>query len=140
MEVCCSLKSIVGGIWGFDLREPKQSTQIIPLINCTKDISKHMTMYKFLGIENEIELILYRVGLFSETSQSKKMTICPCHCSTHGLGWSTGSSTRCRVPRSISKHRTGKGGWPKGEQGIGKLESAVIFQHTGLLVSVGSGN
>ena len=55
------------------------------------------------------------------------------------LGWSRGASTRCRVPESISKHGTGKGKWPKGERGLGKLESAVILQHTGLLVPVGSG-
>jgi hypothetical protein len=58
MEACCSFKSIVGGICGFDLRDRKQSTEIIPLITCTKDISKHKTTYNFSGIENEIELIL----------------------------------------------------------------------------------
>ena len=68
------------------------------------------------------------------------MTICPRHRSTLGLSWSRGASTRCRVPESISKHGTGKGGWPKGERGLGKLESAAILQHTGSLVPVGSGN
>ena len=63
----------------------------------------------------------------------------PRHCSTLGLGSSRGVSTRCRVPESILKHGTGKGRWPEGEQALGKLESAVILQHTGLLAQVGSG-
>ena len=139
MEACCSFKSIVGGICGFDLKDRKQNIQIIPLISCTKDISRHNSTYNFSGIKNEIELILSRVGLFHQTSQSETMTICPRHRSTLGLGWSRGASTRCRVPESILKHGTGKGRWPKGERGLGKLESAVILQHTGLLVPVGSG-
>ena len=62
------------------------------------------------------------------------MSVCPHHCSTLGLGWSRGASTRCTVPESISKH----GEWPKGERGLGKLESKVVFRQTGLLVPVGS--
>ena len=138
MAACCSFKSVVGGICGFDLRDRKQSTRIIPLITCTKDITNHKISYSFSGIENEIELILCRAGLFTETGQS--MTICPRHRSTLGLGWSRGASTRCRVPECISKHGKGKGGWPKGERGLGKQESAVILEHTGSLVPVGSGN
>ena len=139
MAAYCLFKSIVGGICGFDLKDRKQNSQIIPLISCTKDISKHTTAYNFSGIKNEIELILSRVGLSYETSQSQTITIFPRHRSTLGFGWSRGASTRCRVPESISKHGTGKGKWPKGERGLGKLESAVILQHTGLLVPVGSG-
>ena len=140
MAAYCSFKSIVGGICGFDLKYRKQNAQIIPLISCAKDISKHTTAYSFSGIKMKlIELILSRMGLFYETSQSQTMTICLRHRSTLGLGWSRGASTRCRVPESISKHGTGKGKWPKGERGLGKLESAVILQHTGLLVPVGSG-
>jgi hypothetical protein len=65
MEACCSLnlnQLLHGGICGFDLRDRKQNTQIIPLITCTKDISKHKTTYNFSGIENEIEQILWRVS------------------------------------------------------------------------------
>ncbi len=136
MQACCSFKSIVGGICGFDLRDRKQSTEIIPLHNCVKDISKHKTTYQFSGIENEVDLILCRAGLFSETGRrSQSMSVCPRHRSTLGLGWSRGASTRCTVPESISKH----GEWPKGERGLGKLESEVVFRQTGLLVPVGSG-
>lgn len=54
MEACSSFKSIVGGICSFDLRDQKQSTQIIHLITCTKNVSKHKTTYNFFGIENKL--------------------------------------------------------------------------------------
>lgn len=67
------------------------------------------------------------------------MTICPNHRSKLGIGWSRGSSTRCRVPEEISCHGKEKGVWPKGERGLGKKESEVILQKTGSFVQVGSG-
>ena len=33
IELCCSFKPIVGGMCGFDTRDKKKETQIIPLLN-----------------------------------------------------------------------------------------------------------
>ena len=102
MEVCCSFKSIVGGSCGFDRKDRKQETQVIPLLACAKNISSHTTSYGFSGIEDEVDLILSRAAVFRQPVNISSMTICPLHRSKLGLGWSRGSNTRCRVWRSVT--------------------------------------
>ena len=77
-------------------------------------------------------MFTYKEGLIT-------MTICPNHRAKLGLGWTRGSSTRCRVPERIYNHGKGKGVWPKGERGLGKRGSEVILRKTGSFVQVGSG-
>ena len=67
------------------------------------------------------------------------MKICPNHRAKLGLGWTRGSSKRCRVPERISNHGKGIGMRPKGERGLSKRESEVILRKTGSFVQVGSG-
>jgi hypothetical protein len=66
MEVCCSFKSIVGGACGPDSRDREQDVQVIPLMSCVKDISKHLTSYLFSGPENELDLILCLANIFTK--------------------------------------------------------------------------
>lgn len=140
MEACCSFKSLVGGRQcSFDPKDKKRQTQIIPLLS-TKDISRHKSTLTFSGPQNEIDLILCRTFLFTEPAHLNSMTICPYHRASLGIGWTRGSSTRCRVPQTISGHDKSKAStWPKGDRGLGKEESWIILHRTGLFVPVGSG-
>ena len=116
MEACCTFKSIVGSSCGFDAKDRKCQTQIIPLVSCTKNISKHLLSLSFSGPENEIDLILSRAALFDKTEESiKSITICPHHRATLGISWTRGGVTRCRIPLAISGHGKSKGTWPKGD-------------------------
>ncbi len=64
MEECCSFKTIVGSSCSFDAKDRKRQTEIVPLQSCTKDISKHLSTLSFSGPQNEVDLILSRVGLY----------------------------------------------------------------------------
>ena len=66
MEVCCTFRSIAGGVCGADSRDRKQEIRVIPLLTCAKDISKHMSVLSFTGPEDEVDLILCRSGIFTK--------------------------------------------------------------------------
>ena len=109
-------------------------------ISRQKDISGHLSTYKFSGPENEVDLILCRAGFPNFTNNTEIMTICPSHRSKLGIGWSRGSTIKFRVPQSMSRHGTGKTTKrPKAERGIGKRDSAFILKETGVFIQVGSG-
>ena len=118
MEVCCSFKTIVGA----DSRDEKQDVTVIPLVSCTRDITKHLRSFAFSGPENEIDLILSRAAIFKMPVDVNDMIICPFHrgkLGWVGLGWTRGARTRCRVPQVLSQHGSkNKKGLPKGERGI----------------------
>ena len=96
MEICCSVKSFAGGTCGFSYRVDRSCiSQVVPLSGCWKDISSHMRSCKFSDPENKVDLISSRADIF-ETP--KDLTNCPTHRSNLGVGWSRGSSSRCRVP------------------------------------------
>ncbi len=138
MEACCSFRTIVGSSCSFDAKDRKRQTEIVPLLSCTKDISRHLSTLSFSGLENEVDLILSRVGLYGKSKDSiNTMTICPYHRATLGISWTRGGGTRCRVPQAISNHGKTKGTWAKGDRGLGKKES---LRNTGVFVSPGSGS
>ena len=101
MDVCCSFKALVGGVCGYNAKDRKRGTEIVPLMSCDKDINRHKSLYKFTGPENEVELTLCRAAMFTKSKSLSSMTICPNHRSKLGLGWYQGSSTRCRVPEEM---------------------------------------
>ena len=141
MEACCSFKSIVGSPCGYDAKDRKRQTKIIPLLSCSKDITRHLSSHRFSGIKNEIDLILFRVAWFDKSKESiESMTICPHHRAVLGISWTRGGDTRCRVPQGISGHGKSRDTWPKGDRGIWKQESKMIFRNTGVFVAPGSGN
>ena len=139
MEGCCSFKAIVGGVCGYNPKDRKRDAEIVPLLSCNKDIDSHKSTFQFTGPEDEVELILCRAAKFSKSESLRTMTICPKHRTKLGIGWSRGSSTRCRVPEEIYDHGKRKGPWPKGERGLGKRESEGVLRKTGLFVQVASG-
>ena len=138
MNVCCSFKSLVGGQCSFDRRDRSQSIEIVPLISCSKDITRHKSLWQFQDVKSEVDLILARAAMFTLPQNVNTMTICPSHRSSLGLGWTRGTE-RCRVPPEISEHRNVRGKWPKADRGINKNFSQFIVKRTGHLVHVGSG-
>ena len=86
MQVCCSYKSLEGGIFGFDTRDRKKETQIIPSLAYSKDIFNHMASLGFLGPKDEVDLILSRVEIFTHPGNINSMTICPLHREKLGFG------------------------------------------------------
>lgn len=139
MEVCCSFKSIVGGMCGFDTRDRKKETQIIPLLACLKAISNHTASLGFSGPMDEVDLILSRAAVFTQPANINSMTICPLHREKLGLSWRRGSTARCRVPEALSNHDRRRKKWPKFDRGIGKIDSQIILKKTGVFLQIGSG-
>ena len=130
MEVCFSFKTITGGICGSDNRDRKKDIQVVPLSACSKDIENHLSSYSFTGPVNEVELILCNL---------ESMAVCPRHRGKLGIGWTRGA-TRCRIPLDLSNHGKGRNKtWLKGDRGLGKHESEVVFRKTGVFVQPGSG-
>ena len=64
------------------------------------------------------------------------LTICPFHRSKLGTGWRRSQNT-CRIPDEIASH--GKGKCVKGDRGVNRAISKVIFQRIDVLVPLGSG-
>ena len=115
MEVCCSSKTITGGICGSDSRDRKKDIQVVPLSTCSKDIENHLSSYSFTGPVNEVELILCRAAIFKMPANLESMTVCPRHRGKLGIGW-TREATRCRILLDLSNHEKGRNKtWPKGE-------------------------
>ena len=52
MDVCCSFKSLVGGQCSFDRRDRSQSIEIVPLLSCSKDITRHKSLWQFQVVKN----------------------------------------------------------------------------------------
>ena len=96
MDVKCSFSSLVG--------DRSRSTEVIPFLNCKRDIAGHKSSLSITDVETEIELILGRVSTsFSSELDLSELTICPRHRSSLGIGWRLGSNL-CWVPPPISKH------------------------------------
>ena len=127
MEAYCSFKTLANGPCGHG---KKSSSEIISLVSCAKSIDTHLSAHKFSSPVDELDLILCRVGKFSQPVKCSIMTICPNHRLNLGVGWRRGGNTRCRVPKAMSGH--GKGGkrWPKAEKGLDKDDSLYIFKTT----------
>ena len=104
MDVKCSFSSLVGGSCSYDPRDRSRSTEVIPFLNCKRDIAGHKSSLSITDVETEIELILGRVSTsFSSELDLSELTICPRHRSSLGIGWRRGSNL-CWVPPPISKH------------------------------------
>lgn len=134
----CSFFDIVDGVCGAEERARQQSTQIVPLSTCSKDIRSHKRCLQFSGVETEIELVLARCGIFERPVGFAEMTICPSHRSSLGIGWRRASKL-CSVPQVVSDHRKESKEVPSAERGITLRHSMKIFELTKELIPVGSG-
>ena len=138
MEIKCSFQRIVGGQCSQDKRSraKEKDSLILPLLSCEKDISTHAHSVGVTDVESEIDLILARASTFTAPYEISRMTICPAHRSSLGIGWRRGSQ-RCHVPQTLSSHAHGKS--RKADRGINKALSKTILKRTGIFVPVGSG-
>ena len=101
-----------------DPKDRKKSREVIPFINCNRDIAGYKSFLSLTDVESEIELILSRAAIFSDTELNlSEMTICPHHRSSLGIGWRRGSN-KCQVPPPLSKHKPAK--VARAERGLGK--------------------
>ena len=130
MDVCCSFKSFifVRGSCSNDRRDRTKSTNIVPLLSCDKDISGHTSFLSITDVNSEVDLLLARASIFSPPDDIQRLTICPFHRSSLGMGWNRGSQT-CRVPRKL----------PKADRGLSEAGSQMIMQLSQIFVPIGSG-
>ena len=134
MEASCSFNFRVGSACSYDRRDRSKLFEVVPLVSCNKG---HKGAWCFAGVENESELILARAGIFYMSAKDiNALTICPFHRSELGTGWRRSQNT-CRIPDEIASYDKGKG--VKGDRGVSREISKVIFLRTGVLVPLGSG-
>ena len=89
MEINCSFKRIVGGQCSQDKRSraKEKDSLILPLLSCGKDICAHAHSVSITDVESEIDLILAWASMFTAPDEISRMTICPAHRSSLGIGW-----------------------------------------------------
>ena len=135
MDVKCSFSSLGGGSCSYDPRDRSRSTEVIPFLNCKRDIAGHKSSLSITDLETEIELILGRVSTsFSSELNLSELT----HRSSLGIGWRRGSNL-CQVPPPISKHGGQAQKNAKAERGLGKSACCLIWKQLGIFIPVGSG-
>ena len=61
--VSVTVKSLIGGVCGYNARDRMHETEIVPLLSCTKNIASHESAFKFTCPEDEIDLILCRTHI-----------------------------------------------------------------------------
>ena len=139
MEAKCSFGSLVGGPCSYDPRDRSRSTEVIPFLNCKRNIAGHKSSLSIADVETEIELILSRtVTSFTTELNLSELTICPRHRSSLGIGWRRGSNN-CQIPSPISSHDGQAQKVPKAERGLAKDSCHFIWKKLGLFIPVGSG-
>ena len=66
---------IVGKVCGYNPKDRKLNTEIVPLLSCNKDIDSHKSTYRFTGPEDEVERISCRAAKFSKSESLRSMMI-----------------------------------------------------------------
>ena len=139
MEIdACSFLAIVGGHCGFDTKDRSRSVNLVPLLTCNRDISRHKSFFAITGVENEVELLLARASIYPPPRNVETWTICPQHRASLGVSWSR-ASTKCSIPVSLSKHDIAISKKPKAERGLSQSGSQFVLKETGIFLPVGAG-
>lgn len=136
----------------------KTKNEVISLVKCNRDISKHLQFCKISneGISTEADLILCRagklvflklhvicwnlceskyaflIGIF-DSSRKENIVVCSLHRDSLGIYW-RGQYKNCQVPISIAAHSKRS----RGDRSVGKRLSQSIFERTNELLPVGS--
>ena len=58
-ETVCSFQEIVGGHCGFQTKDRRESVEVLPLLQCKRNIGAHKSALALTGVENKVDLILY---------------------------------------------------------------------------------
>ena len=98
----CSFLPIVGGHCGSDTKDRTRLAEMVPLLSCNRDISRHKSLFSITGIENEGELLLARASIFAQQRNVETWFICPQHRASLGASWKR-SSFKCSISGSLSK-------------------------------------
>ena len=83
----CSFLAIVAVQCGYDSKDRTKSVEIVSLLTCQRDISGHKSAFSFIGIEDEIELLLARATIFAPPRNIEHWTICSQHRASIGVSW-----------------------------------------------------
>ena len=122
---------------GFSSKDKEKSVKLIPLLNCTNNIYKHISLH--------LPLLMCRMKLSSFSQE--RVSLHPCktlinsrYVLTIGrhLVWKR-SSTRCTIPALLSSHSAKTKDRPRAERGLTKVASQTVLNQTGLFIPVGSG-
>ena len=134
----CSFLVIVGGHCGSDTKDRTGSVEMVPLLSCNRDISRHKSFFSIIGLENEAELLLARASIFASPRNVENWIIYPQHRASPGVSWKR-SSPKCSIPVSLSKHNATFAKKPKAERGLSKCGSQIVLKETGIFLPVGAG-
>jgi len=134
----CTFHDVVGTDCGSDSKDRSNSTTLLPLTECVRDISSHKSQFAFHGLDTEIELILARCGIFEPPANIVSWVICSKHRATLGVSWKR-ASRKCCVPGILSKHSPRVAKRPVAERGLSKDGSILVYKETGIFLPVGTG-
>ena len=127
----CSFLPIVGGHCGSDTQDRTRLAEMVPLLSCNRDISRHKSFFSITGIENEGELLLARASIFAPPRNIETWFICAQHRASLGASWKR-SSSKCSISVSLSKENaTDVAKKPKAERGLSKSGSQIVLKGTG---------
>ena len=135
MKAYCSFKTLANGPCGHG---KKSSSEIIPLVSCTISIDTHLSAHKFSSLVDELNLILCRVGKFSQPVKCSTMAICPNHRLKLGVAEVGVETLDAEFPKQCQDMAKAGKRWPKAEKGLYTDDSLYIFKTTGVFVAVGS--
>ena len=128
-ETVCSFQEIVDGHCVFQTKDRSKPVEVLPLLQCKRNIGAHKSALALTGVENqktgvenENDLILSRASMFAPPRNVEKLNICPRHRESLGLGWRRPSS-KCSIPNALSSHSAIPRERPKAERGITKWMS-----------------
>ena len=103
-ETVCSFQEIVGGHCSFQTKDRSKSVEVLPLLQCKRNIGAHKSAPALTGVENEDDLILSRASMLAPPRNVEKLNICPRHRESLGLGWRRPSSKCSAIPNVLSSH------------------------------------
>lgn len=137
----CLFLAIVGGHCGSDTKYRTRSVEMVPLLSCNWDISRHKSFFSIIGIENEAELLLVRASIFAPPWNVQNWIIlCPQHYASLSVSWKH-SSAKCSISVNLSKHNAMFDKKPKTERGPSTSGSAlqIVLKETEIFPPVGTG-
>ena len=143
----CSFASVSRAYCG-PSKKGRGNSEIIPLLNCKKDVSYYLRSLRASGVRGrdvkldvtEIDLILNRAGmLVYEGETVNKMSICPRRRNHLTVNWPGGKAIGCRYPFHDNSKKTTRTGGNTNIRRITKQMSEEIFWLYDAVVPIGEG-
>ena len=96
-ETVYSFQEIVGGHCGFQTKDRSKSVEVLPLLQCKRNIGAHKSALALSGAENEVELILSRASMFATPRNVEKLSSTSVHATESYLALA-GDAPHLNVP------------------------------------------